>query len=227
MAAARCCADERLLMEKVMKLASVLRHASVLAIAAGLILATAPAASAHERRAVGTYTLVVGWLSEPAYLNQPNALDLRVSRTDDGSAVEGLERTLKAEATAEGKALNVELRPRFRTPGAYDGRLLPTAEGVFKFRITGTIEGNQVDETFTAGPSTFGLVEKPLAFPRELPSLTGIDQGVRGFEERILSLEEKADTSRADTAMALGAAGILVGVAGLVTAAFALRREAS
>jgi hypothetical protein len=199
---------------------------SLAVIVAGAVLATTSAASAHERRAVQQYTFVVGWLNEPAYVNQPNAIDLRISKTDDGSPVEGLERTLKAEASAEGKKLSVELRPRFRTPGAYDGRLLPTSEGQFAFRIAGTIEGRQIDETFTAGPSTFGLVEKPVSFPRELPSLPGLDESVRGLEQRVVSLESDGDSGTANTALAVGIACIVIGFAGLAAGAYAIARKA-
>ena len=38
-------------------------------------------ASAHERRTVGKYQFVVGWLNEPAFSGQMNSIDLRV--TDD------------------------------------------------------------------------------------------------------------------------------------------------
>ena len=68
---------------------------SVLALVAGALLTTAATGSAHERRTVGAYNFVVGWLNEPALINEPNAIDLRVSRAADASAVTGLEQTLK------------------------------------------------------------------------------------------------------------------------------------
>ena len=47
-------------------------------LAAGALLACAGLASAHEHRDVGNYTLVVGFLDEPAIANEPNGLSLRV-----------------------------------------------------------------------------------------------------------------------------------------------------
>ncbi|HEY3126471.1 MAG TPA: hypothetical protein VGK07_05385, partial [Candidatus Limnocylindria bacterium] len=38
-------------------------------------------AAAHERRMVGPYQFVVGWLNEPAYVGLMNSLDLRVTDT--------------------------------------------------------------------------------------------------------------------------------------------------
>ena len=63
--------------------------AGVFALAMGSFLVSTPHADAHERRSVGAYNFVVGWVNEPALLNQPNAVDLRVTRASDGSNVEG------------------------------------------------------------------------------------------------------------------------------------------
>lgn len=51
-------------------------------------------ALAHERRAVGTYTFVVGFLNEPSIQGQPNGLDLTITDAN-GKPVLGAEKTLK------------------------------------------------------------------------------------------------------------------------------------
>jgi hypothetical protein len=204
----------------------VLFVVSLFVLGAGTLLAMTSLAEAHERRNVLSYTLVVGWLTEPAYVNIPNAVDLRVSRTADGTPVMGLEQTLKVEMTAEGKKTELAFRPRFNTPGAYDGRTYPTALGVYAFRIFGTIEGNQVNETFTAGPGTFGLVEEPAGFPNEVPLNQQLDESLNGLEQRIVDLESADSGDDADTAMAIGIAGVLLGLAGLAVGGFALMRKA-
>src|SRR5690606_32924961 len=56
------------------------RRALLLGFALLMALAAAPGASAHERRAVGDYEIVIGFLNEPAIVEEPNGLDLRVSR---------------------------------------------------------------------------------------------------------------------------------------------------
>ena len=40
--------------------------------------------------------------------------------------------------------------------------------GDYTFRIYGTIDGTEIDESFTSGPETFGAVEDPapLQFPK-------------------------------------------------------------
>ena len=40
----------------------------------------------HERRIIGPYTFVVGWLNEPAYVNLLNSLDLTVTETTGAKA---------------------------------------------------------------------------------------------------------------------------------------------
>src|SRR5262245_47665316 len=78
-------------------------------------------ALAHERRMVGKYQLVVGFINEPAYVNQVNGIDFRVTNTDTSKPVEGLEKTVKAEVIVGGKNLPVNLATRFGQPGAYAG----------------------------------------------------------------------------------------------------------
>jgi hypothetical protein len=189
---------------------------------AGVLIFSSPAL-AHERRVVGSYTFVVGFLTEPAIVDEPNALDLRIMRTADSSPVTGLEQTLKAEVTTEGgsEKLEVQLRPRFNAPGAYDGRFLPTEAGVYTFRIFGTIEGTQIDERFTSSDSTFSSVATPVAFPQPAVSSQELNESLQGVDERLTSLE---DDDGSDGAMMVGILGVVLGAAGLGTAAFALMR---
>jgi hypothetical protein len=195
-------------------------------LAFGSLLVLSSSAEAHERRQVLSYTFVVGWLNEPALLNQPNAVDLRVSRTADASPVTGLEQSLKAEVTAGNQKQDVQLRPRFNTPGAYDGRMIPTATGVYSFRINGTIEGAQVNETFTAGPNTFGLIEEGNAFPVPLVSNQELDESLNGLEQRVVELES-GGSDDAGTVMAVAIAGVVIGLLGLAVGGYSLTRKAS
>jgi len=54
--------------------------AAVAVVMASLGIFASPAA-AHETRAVGPYTFVVGWVAEPAIAGQSNGLDLTVTET--------------------------------------------------------------------------------------------------------------------------------------------------
>ena len=128
----------------------------------------------HERRNIGPYTFVVGWIVEPAYVNNMNALDLTVTETQGAKAVEGLEKTLQAEVIVGGaaKTMTLKLAARFGLPGKYQGQLLPTKTGDYSFHIFGNVGATKVDEKFESGPNTFGGIESAdaLQFPDKIVS---------------------------------------------------------
>src|SRR5688572_12391090 len=119
-------------------------------------LVSPSAALAHERRDVGKYQFVVGFVQEPALQGEPNGIDLRITDRDTQQPVEGAERTLKATiALGGGQAKEFALRGVFRTPGAYTADVIPTRSGAYVFNFTGTIDGQQVNERFESGPGRF------------------------------------------------------------------------
>jgi hypothetical protein len=128
----------------------------------------------HERRTVGQYTFVVGWIDEPAYVNSMNSLDLTVTETTGAKAVEGLDKTLKADVTFGGSstAQPLTLAARFGLPGKYSGFVLPTKVGDYTFHITGTVGTMTIDEKFESGPGRFGAIEStdPLQYPQKVVS---------------------------------------------------------
>lgn len=193
----------------------------------GLLLATVAlpgTASAHERRdlAAGKYQAVVGFLNEPAVENQMNGLDLTVtSKTEqiDGTPkpIEGLEKTLKAQVIYGGGAQtkDLEVERRFGQPGKYAAHFQPTRSGDYTFRVYGEIEGQRIDERFSSSPTTFSSVE-PLA-ELQFPEQVGVPANLQSRLD--------AAQSKADTAQLLGVGGLIVGLLGLGTAAYALTRR--
>ncbi len=186
-----------------------------MAIATAGLMASIGLASAHEGREVGEYEIVVGFLNEPAIVEEPNGLDLRVSKGHHGEEaqpVEGLADTLQAEVIYGDQTMPLELQPAFGEPGAYRAEFIPTAEGAYTFRIFGTIEGTPIDERFTSGPETFSEVQSraDLSFPKRVPPASEIE----GMAARA------SDT--AATARLLGTAGLVVGLLGLIAGASGL-----
>src|SRR5438132_10728842 len=151
--------------------------AAVAVVMASLGIFASPAA-AHERRTVGPYTFVVGWIVEPSYVGQLNALDLTVTETTSTKAVEGLEKTLKADLITGGGAavMPLTIAARFGLPGKYQGQVLPTKVGDYTFHITGTVNTTAVDEKFESGPGRFGAIEdtEGIQFPNKVPSNTDL-----------------------------------------------------
>jgi hypothetical protein len=191
--------------------ATIIRSLLAVSLSAMLMLGLAATASAHDHIEVGDYELTVGFTGEPALVNEPNGLDLRVQlgHGDTGTPVEGLQETLKAEVSYAGETKELELRARFGQPGAYTADIFPTEAGAYTFHIFGTIEGTDVDETVTSGPETFSEVESTdaIAFPA---TASGADSGNN-------AASDAQDT--ADSAKTLAIVGIVAGVLGLVAGA--------
>lgn len=180
-----------------------------------LALLFTQAALAHERRAIGKYQFVVGFLNEPAYLNQPNSIDLRVTNTETTKPVEGLEKTVKAEVIVGGKTMPLVLTARFGQPGAYIGNLVPTQPGTYIFHLTGNVEGITLDEKFESGPGRFGDVEET----------TALQFPVKISAPQDMSAQLQNAQSSAANAQMLALVGIGFGVLGLIVGGLALRRK--
>ena len=168
---------------------------------------------AHESRDIDDITLVVGFLDEPVYVGQKSGLDLRV--THAGEPSEGLEESLDAEVTFGGETRSLEISPAFGDPGAYRSVFIPTAAGPYTFRIFGEIDGEAIDESFTAGPDTFGEVQDTAGnqFPVVLPAAADVARDAEAGAQA---------ATTATIALVVGAAGLL---AGLVAIGLTLARR--
>lgn len=155
--------------------------AVMLAAAMLAIVSLAQPAEAHERRNLGPYQVVVGWLEEPAFAGVANAVDFRVTdtRSTPAKPVEGLEKTLTVEVLQGGstKSYSAPFRTRFGNPGAYAADIVPTREGSYRFVVKGKIETVDVNETFETGPGRFDEIRSvtALQYPDKVPA--GADLG--------------------------------------------------
>jgi len=198
----------------------------LLAAACTIFLFAAPfmpgSASAHETRKAGKYTLVVGFLVEPAVEGVKNGVDFRVTNADTNQPVEGVEKTLKVEVAFKTTTAVMPLRTIFREPGHYTADLIPTAPGQYAFRFTGSIEGLQVDERFQSGPGTFGDVGSSLdlQFPDRLPAIREIAGVVPATQQTAISAQDTAASARtlATLGSVLGGVGIVLGASALAVA---------
>jgi len=170
------------------------------------LLALPAAAAAHEVREVGEYELTVGFMDEPVFTDQKSGLEFRVARGDE--PVEGLEESLEAEVIYSGQSRALPISPRFGQPGWYQSVFFPTAAGPYTFHISGTIDGQAVDESFTAGPDTFGEVQDATSgqFPVAFPATGDIARDAEAGA---------AAATTATIALVLGAGGLLAGLVAL------------
>jgi hypothetical protein len=174
-------------------------------------------AAAHERRMVGPYQFVVGWLNEPAYVGLMNSLDMRISdtRVTPAKAIEGLEKTLTVDLQSGGLApLPLTVTARFGTPGAYNGYVMPTATGTYIFTIKGKIDTLDVNEKFESGPGRFGDIESTTAlqYPNKVPAADELTK-------RLGDLQSGIDQTRL-----LSGVAVVIGIVAL-GAAFAMSRR--
>lgn len=188
---------------------------SALCVVALALLLLPTIASAHERRDVGNYQFVVGFLNEPAFTEEQNGVSVRVTNKATGQPVENLAGTLKAQVIFGDQQRDLELEPVFKDPGHYKSDFYPTAAGAYTFRFTGEIEGTAIDEQFTSSPNGFDEVHTgaDVQFPVKVP--TGAE----------LSSQLSAAQSSARTGMLLGGGGLALGLVSLLIALLALRRR--
>jgi hypothetical protein len=190
---------------------------SVAALAAiALLLMSAAPALAHEARTVAGYDMEVGMINEPVFVGDRSGLEFSVMK--DGQPVTGLDATIKASVAYNGATRDLPISARDGADGWYQSVFIPTAAGGYSFHLTGTINGQAIDETFNATPTGYGPVEEASAnqFPTQLPSIAALaDQAAKGA----------AAANQVTIALGVGAAGLIVGLIGLGVALASRRRR--
>ena len=150
----------------------------------------------------------------------------------EGVAVplEGLEGSLQVEVThiASGTSRTFGLEAAWGDPGHYVAGVIPTASGVYEFRIFGAIEGTPIDETFVSagGGGDFDDIQSSadLQFPEQLPELrevVGAAQGARDIAQQAqdAALAAQADGDGDGSGNALAVVALIIGVVGALLGA--------
>jgi hypothetical protein len=113
--------------------------------------AGAPAVAAHVNRTVGPYAILVVLVEEPVYADNHAGFQFWVRK--DGVPIIGLEKTVRARASANGIDVDLAIAPMDGT-GFYvldhttDGAAFdPHGGGAWTLELTGSIDGTQLDTT--------------------------------------------------------------------------------
>ena len=166
-----------------------------------------------------------------------------ITGQDEGVAVpvEGLEGTLQVEVThvATGISRTFDLEAAWGDPGHYVAGVIPTASGVYEFRIFGSIEGTPIDETFvsTGGGGDFDDIQSSadLQFPEQLPELREVVGAAQGARDIAQQAQDAALAAQAGgngnggvdaltvVALIIGIVGALLGAGGVYLAVQARR----
>lgn len=212
------------------------RGAVAAATALLLLLTTAVTASAHAVQQFGGYTIAIGWLHEPTYVDQENAVQV-VVKDSHGDPVNDLQLGDLSVTVATGGQVSssMQLQPSYDpdtglgTPGEYDAAIIPTAVGDYTFHLTGSIHGTAVDKSFTSGPQTFDTVKAPsdAQFPTKLPAIGDISTKVDRVAARAADAQSASDSASGDAGRAtvLAIAALVVAVVALVVAVVLTRRR--
>ena len=205
-----------------------------LAVAGGLaalsILIGAPAASAHVEREVGPISIEIGFGTEPAYVGQPNSVQVILS--DHGAPVVDLGNTLTVEISFGGQRTTLPLEPNFEVggdgePGDYRAWFIPSQAGPYGFHLSGSVHGTKIDLTVSSGPKTFDEVTSPTEamFPAvDAPSTQELAGRIEQDAVRLSDATTRATaaSSSADDAKTLALVGLVVGCVGVAVGVVAL-----
>jgi hypothetical protein len=218
-----------------------------------LALLFVPAVTAHVHEDVGTYSVEIGWKVEPAYVGQPNAVQVTVHDASDQPVTDlGADDIKVVVSTADQQSQSLTFDPGWDATegegplGEYDAALVPTAPGDYTFHITGTVKGQAVDINLTSSETTFDPVlgTSDAEFPVKLPTMAEVATRLDRVDSRINELQggggptqaavdaaqAAASDARAaaDRALLVGAAlGILGTVLAIAALAVAQRRGRS
>jgi hypothetical protein len=199
-----------------------MRRACAGLVGAALALLSVLAVSAHVVTQFGTYTVAIGWLHEPTYAGEDNAVQVLV-KDAGGNAFNDLNagdlkvQVIEGSKTSDPMILNPSFDPDtgLGTPGEYDASIIPTVPGDYTFHLTGSIHGTPVDKSLTSGPMTFNTVKEPSAvqFPVHVPSAADLSTALTRTGARV-------DTAQSATNSASGTttAALIIAIVGAVLA---------
>jgi hypothetical protein len=209
----------------------------MLAAAGGLaalaVVVGAPAASAHVERSIGPIDLEIGFGTEPAYVGQPNSVQVILS--EHGSPVVDLGDSLKVRVSFGGQQTTLPLEPNFEVggdgePGDYRAWFIPSQAGPYTFQLSGSVHGTKIDLSVSSGPKTFDEVTSPTEAmfpPVDAPTTQQLSGRIEQDAARLTAAtaETASAKSAADDARTVAVIGVILGCVGIAVAIWALVRS--
>lgn len=193
-------------------------------------------ASAHGEHKVANYTLEVGFGTEPGYAGVTNSVQVMIS--NNGKPVTDAKGLKVAVSTGDAEPRQMALEPYFGDdfgePGDYRAFFIPTAPGAYTFKLTGSLGGKKIDQSYTSGKDGFDEIvdaseaQYPAPEPTGSQLTTRLDRETDRINAVLAANREAADNELASarrTAMiglAVGALGLLAAIA---VGVLALRRR--
>src|SRR5215207_950648 len=193
-------------------------------------------ASAHGEHKVDKYTFVVGFGTEPGYAGVTNSVQVTI--TNNGKPVTDAKGLKVAVSTGDAEPRQMALEPYFGDdfgePGDYRAFFIPTAPGAYTFKLTGSLGGKKIDQSYTSGKDGFAEIVDPSEAQYPAPEPTGsqlttrLDRETARINAALAADREAADDEVA-SARRMATIGLAVGALGLLAAiavgVLALRRR--
>jgi hypothetical protein len=182
-------------------------------------------ASAHGEHKVANYTLEVGFGTEPGYAGVTNSVQVTIS--NNGKPVTDAKGLKVAVSTGDAEPRQMPLEPYFGDdfgePGDYRAFFIPTAPGAYTFKLTGSLGGKRIDQSYTSGKDGFDEIVDPSEAQYPAPEPTGSQLTTRLDREtdRInaaLAADREAADSEVASARRMATLGLAVGALGLLAA---------
>jgi hypothetical protein len=207
------------------------------AVAAVLLVSLlAGPASAHGEHKIASYTLEVGFGTEPGYAGVTNSVQVRIS--NNGKPVTDAKGLKVAVSTGDAEPKQMALEPYFGDDwgekGDYRAFFIPTTPGAYTFKLTGSLGGKKIDKSYTSGKDGFDEItdpseaQYPVAEPTGSQLTTRLDRETTRINAALAAEREAADDEVA-SARRMATIGLAVGALGLLAAigvgVLALRRR--
>ena len=193
-------------------------------------------ASAHGEHKVANYTLEVGFGTEPGYAGVTNSVQVMIS--NNGRPVTDAKGLKVAVSTGDAEPRQMALEPYFGDdfgePGDYRAFFIPTTPGAYTFKLTGSLGGKKIDQSYTSGKDGFDEIVDPSEAQYPAPEPTGSQLTTRLDRETdrinaVLAADREAADNELASARRTATIGLAVGALGLLAAiavgVLALRRR--
>ena len=208
------------------------RGLAALVLAGALLPMMSGTAFAHAERSAGPFDYEIGFGTEPAYVGQPNSVQLILNK--NGKSVTDMTDQLKVTVSFGSDSTDLTFEPNFEVggdgePGDYRAWFVPSQPGKYTFHLTGTLDGTKFDETVTSGPDTFDAVQDlaSASFP-QVNAPTSEELASRIDQESQRAADTATATANAESTaktaknialvgVVLGALGLIVGIGALAT----------
>src|SRR5205807_2284822 len=161
---------------------------------ATLALTAVSTASAHVIQQFGAYSIAIGWLHEPTFASQQNAVqtlvkDAKGNPVDDLAGGDLKVQIVFGSQMSDTMPLNPTFDPDtgLGARGEYDATFTPTAPGDYTFHLTGNVHGTNVDQSFTSSDKTFDTVKDPttIQFPAKVPAAADLSARIDRITPRL------------------------------------------